>query len=97
MTWGGVKFGKWLTEQPNTESAVRSAASSCRSTMENMWREETMTRSGVGGSPAGPRTPDGNDGDVWLRAYKAGVLEDLDSLKVKPNDRISILAGAWAP
>ena len=92
---GGVKFEKWLTDEGNFESAVRTAASSCRSTMENMWREETMTRNSVGGGLVGHRTPDGNDGDVWLRAYKAGVLEELKPKEVKANDRI--VHPRWGP
>jgi predicted nucleotide-binding protein len=35
---GGVNVGKWITDEQNIESAVRSAASSFRAIMEQRWR-----------------------------------------------------------
>jgi predicted nucleotide-binding protein len=50
---GGVRVGKWVTGESNIEAAVRSTASSYRSMMENIWRQETKANGQVGGRFAG--------------------------------------------
>lgn len=47
-----------------------------------------MVHSGVDGRLAGSRPADGDGDDVWVEAFKAGVLEKLNPAEVIPNDLI---------
>jgi len=92
---GGVTTGTWIAGDSNTASAVRSAVEEFRAAMEEMWRNEAMLNSSVGGRLAGSRTADSDDGDVWIKAHKAGVLEPLDSTQVRIDDLI--VHPNWGP
>ena len=81
---GGVNVDTWRTDdEDNIESAIRSTASTFRSMMEKMWREESTIQGGVGGTLAASRTADSDDSDLWLQAYGAGALELLDPGNVR--------------
>jgi Predicted nucleotide-binding protein containing TIR-like domain len=93
---GGIRHGTWVNGEPNIESAVRSTASTFRSTIEKLWADKAMNPSGAGAGPADTRTADPEAAaEVWRLAYQAGALEPLDILHVKIGD--PIIHGNWGP
>jgi hypothetical protein len=92
---GGVNVETWVTDQPNTDSAVRSTANTFREMMETMWREKAMIHDSPGGRLAGSRTTDSDDSEVWLQAYEAGALEELDPGRARIGTRI--VHPIWGP
>lgn len=94
---GGVRHETWVIGDENIESAVRSAAHTFRSRMEEMPPRKALKPSDAGAGSAGRQTadPDAAAAEVWRLAYAAGALEPLDSLRVEVDDLI--VHGRWGP
>jgi CAP12/Pycsar effector protein, TIR domain len=92
---GGINIDTWITDEENVDSAMRSAASNFRTLIAKGWREKSMIHGSVGGRLASSRTTESDDNDVWLQAYKAGYLEQLEPGEVGIGDRI--VHADWGP
>ena len=93
---GGVNVDTWIDGEENIDSAVRSTANTFRQLMEERWREKSIIRGGSpGGRFAGSRATDSDDSEVWLQAYEAGALEDLDPGRARIG--IRIVHAIWGP
>ena len=92
---GGVNVDTWVADQKNPDSAVRSTADTFRGMMEEMWREKATIHDSPGGRLASSRTTDSDDNEVWLQAYEAGALEELDPGRARIGTRI--VHPIWGP
>jgi CAP12/Pycsar effector protein, TIR domain len=85
---GGVNVETWIDDEENPDSAVRSSANTFRQLMEKRWRERSVIHSSPSGRFADSRATDSDDSEVWLLAYEAGALEDLEPGRVRIGIRI---------
>lgn len=92
---GGVNVDTWINDEDNIDSAVRSTANTFRQLMEERWREKSMVHGGPRGRFADSRATDSDDSEVWLEAYEAGALADLDPGRARIGMRI--VHPIWGP
>jgi hypothetical protein len=93
---GGVNIGAYRADEGNPDSAIRGTASKFRDIMEDMPRRLRSTMDayeGVGGRFAARDQPAENE--VWLQAYEAGVLEELQPGQVRVGRRV--VHTTWGP
>jgi len=86
---GGVNIGAYIEGEENSDSAIRSTASKFREIMKGIPRRVGSTMDvygGIGGRFAARDQTAENE--VWLQAYEAGALEELQPGRARISMRV---------
>lgn len=93
---GGVNIGAYRADETNSDTAIRGTASKFRDIMEEMPRRVRLTMDAYGGVGGRFAARDQTaENEVWLQAYEAGVLKELQPGQARVGRRV--VHATWGP